>query len=471
MEPHEYAQHDAVGLRGLIVKGEVTAAEAEDAARRALERVEPRLNGLAGPPFPQALAHDGGGALGGVPFLIKDIGPVAEGVPFHVGSRAIEGVVAPCDTDLMRRFRAAGLAALGVTAMPEMGISFATESARYGVTRNPWDLGLGPGGSSGGAAALVAAGAVPVAHGGDGAGSLRVPASACGLVGLKPSRGRVPYGPGAGEHGFGMVCEFALTRSVRDTAHLLDLVQGPGVGDKYTAPPPLRPYATEVSADPGTLRIAVTTRAWSGVPVDPEVAAVTGRVARLLEEMGHRVAEASPEVSGEAIVEAARVQLVDVAAPFLLFGPPETPSRLEAVSRKVVEEVRGRSALDLVVGFGVQNGLSRAVGAFFTGHDLLVTPTLALPPRPHGTFRYDDPQQTVRGWLEGIFAFGPFTMLFNATGQPAMSLPLGQTATGLPVGVQLVAPYGREDTLFRVAARLEEALPWAHRVPPVHAAA
>ena len=238
MELHEYARLDAIGLRDLIAAGEVSAAEVEAVARRALALVDAEVNGLAMPLFESALGHAGDGPFLGVPFLLKDSGPMAGGVPFFCGSRAIDGLVAQHDSDLMTRFRAAGLATLGLTTMPELGLSFSTEPLRSGPTRNPWSLAHGAGGSSGGAAALVAAGAVPMAHGNDGAGSIRIPASCCGLVGLMPSRGRTPCGPDLGELLFGMGREFGLTRTVRDAAHLLDALQGPGIGDKYTAPPP-----------------------------------------------------------------------------------------------------------------------------------------------------------------------------------------------------------------------------------------
>ncbi|OJF11312.1 amidase [Couchioplanes caeruleus] len=466
MEFHEYARYDAIGLRGLMSTGEVKPAEVEDTARRALEAANAEVNGLALPLFSPALGHAADGPFTGVPFLLKDSGPMAAGIPFALGSRSIRHAAARHDSDLMRRFRAAGLVTLGLTTVPEMLISFATESVRYGTTRNPWAPDRGAGGSSGGAAALVAAGAVPMAHANDGAGSIRVPASCCALVGLKPSRGRVPCGPDLGEPMFGMAYEFALTRSVRDTAHLLDAVQGPGVGDKYTAPPPRRPYADELGADPGRLRVAVTTRAWSGVPVDPRVAAETERTARLLERMGHEVIEASPAVDWDAGVLALRAELTAIAAMFLRGPRPPDPELLEAVSRQALAETRGLGALDLLARLDAQNRVSRTVGAFFTDHDLLVTPTLAQLPAPHGTLRYDDPGHTVASWLDSLLAYGPFTSVFNVSGQPAVSLPLGHSAEGLPVGVQLVAGYGREDLLIRVAARLEEAEPWQGRTPP-----
>jgi amidase len=464
MEPREYADHDAVGLRALITSGQVTAAEVEHAARRALETANERVNGLALPPFDPALGHADDGPLAGVPFLIKDSGPMAEGVPFSMGSRALVGVCAPRDTELMTRLRAAGLVTLGLTTVSELVLSFATESARYGVTRNPWNPDRGAGGSSGGAAALVAAGAVPLAHANDGAGSIRIPASACGLVGLKPSRGRTPCGPDQGEAGFGMACEGGLARTVRDVARYLDAIRGPAVGDKYTAPPPPRPYEEELGADPPRLRVAVTARSWSGGEVDPEVAEAVARTGRLLEEMGHAVAEASPRVDWDAVLTTIATETTAIAAPLLAAPRRPDPERMEPLSRRVLRRARELSALDLIAGLDAQNRLTRAAGAFFTAYDLLVTPTLARLPAPHGALGHS--AETVEGHLRAEFDYGPFTALFNISGQPAVSLPLAQSRDGLPIGVQLVAAYGREDLLFRLAARLEEAVPWHGRVPP-----
>lgn len=465
MELHEYAKHDAIGLHDLMRAGEVTAAEVEVVARRALAAADAELNGLAFPLFSPALERAAGGPFAGVPFLIKDSGPMAKGVPFSIGSRSLDGIRARHDSDLMARFRAAGLVTLGATTVPELAISFATESVKHGPTRNPWDPDRGVGGSSGGAAALVAAGAVPVAHGNDGAGSIRVPAACCGLVGLKPTRGRIPCGPDAGEPLFGVAADFALTRTVRDAAHLLDAIHGPGVGDKYSAPPPRRRYADELGIEPGALRVAVATRAWSGAAVDPEVAAAAAGAARALEAMGHGVSEASPRVDWEDVMRSSLGELVGIAAPFLTAPRLPDPRKLEAVSRRVLEEARELTALELVAAFDAQNRVSRSVGAFFMSHDLLVTPTLAQLPAPHGTLRQDDPDHTTRSWLESLFAYGPFTVVFNITGQPAISLPLARSDGGLPIGVQLVAPYGREDILLQLAAQLERAMPWRHRIP------
>ncbi|GAB3908707.1 amidase family protein [Kibdelosporangium lantanae] len=457
MRHDEYARFDAVGLRELVSGGQVSVDEVASAAREAIALAQDRVNG-ATQVFDTPLEYDPDGPFAGVPFMIKDSQPMAAGVEFTIGSRALDGIRAAHDSDLMKRFRAAGLATYGVTTVPEMCLSFATESVRYGVTRNPFDPSRGVGGSSGGAAAMVAAGAVPVAHANDAAGSIRIPASCCGLVGLKPSRGRVPTGPDTGDPVFGMAYEFAVTRTVRDTAHLLDLVQGPAVGDKYTAPPPLRPYVQELTAEPGALRVALSTTAWSGVAVDPEVAAAAVRVAATLEQLGMPVVEASPAVDWDDVFRASHGEINAVAEPWLT-APRQPPAdRLEAVSRAMLAEAVNYRATDLMACFAAQNRVTRAVGAFFTEYDLLVTPTIGQLPAPNGTYDYDDPSYTVDSWLTTIFAYGPFTLVFNVSGQPAISLPLGRSASGLPIGVQLVAPYGREDVLLRVAAKLEEAM-------------
>jgi amidase len=444
----------------------VSAAEVEGVARRALEYAHADLNALTLPLFDQALDHEPDGPLGGVPFVIKDSGPFARGVPFALGSRSIRGAVAMVDHDLMTRFRAAGLVTLGQTTAPEMGLSFSTEPVQHGPTRNPWALDRGVGGSSGGSAALVAAGAVPLAHGNDGAGSLRVPASCCGLVGLKPGRGRTPCGPLVGETGFGLVVEFALTRTVRDAAHLLDAVAAPTIGDKYLAPPPVRPYADEVHTDPGSLRVAITTDAWSGTAVDAQVAAVTVTVGKALEWLGHTVTEASPAVDPDALVEAMMLGVVATGAAFLQAPRPPDRSLFEAVSWQVLTETKAFTALDVMAAIDAQHRVTRPIGRFFTRHDLLVTPTLGRLPAPHGTLDYDNPDHTARSWLRRIFEYGPFTAPFNVSGHPAISLPLGQSREGLPIGVQLVAAHGREDLLLRVAAQLEQAVPWEDRRPP-----
>ncbi|MFI0453783.1 amidase [Actinomadura sp. 6N118] len=469
MERHEYAGQDAVGLRRLIQSGDVSADEVEAAARRAIELVNADLNALTLPLFEPALTHDPAGPLAGVPFLIKDSQPFARGVPFAIGSRAIRSAAAWVDHELMSRFRAAGLVTVGQTTTPEMALSFATESVRYGPTRNPWALERGVGGSSGGAAALVAAGAVPLAHANDGAGSIRVPAAACGLVGLKPSRGRIPCGPLIGEAAFGHSAEFAVTRTVRDAAYLLDVIGAPPVGEKYAAPPPSRPYADELSANHGRLRVAITTAAWSGVAVDPQVAAVALNAGKVLDWLGHTVTEASPAVDPDLLVEAMMLGFIAAGAALLRAPRRLDPALLEAVTRRVIAETESFTALDMMAAIDAQHQVTRPVGLFFEDHDLLVTPTLGQLPALHGTLDYNDPKYSARSWLRHIFEYGPFTAPFNVSGNPAISLPLGQSREGLPIGVQLVAAQGREDLLLRVAAQLEQAVPWHDRKPAIYA--
>jgi amidase len=270
-----------------------------------------------------------------------------------------------------------------------------------------------------------------------------------------------------GEPMLGMVYELGLTRTVRDAAHLLDAVQGPGVGDKYTAPPPRGRYADELGIAPGPLRVAVTAEAWSGALVDPQVAAATVRIGRTLEEMGHAVTEACPVLDWDAVMQCTTATAVAIGSTLLMAPSRPDPAKLEAVSRQLLQTAKDYSAVDMMAAFGAQNRVTRPVGAFFTEHDLLITPTLGRLPAPHGTLRYDDPGHSLASWLQSMFDYGPFTMVFNISGQPAISLPLGHSDGGLPIGVQIIAPYGREDLLFQIAYQLEEAMPWDHRTPRV----
>ncbi len=473
MEAHEYAAQDASGLAELIRTRAVSRAEVEAAARQALEALAPQVNGLAFPPFDAPLRYDPDGVWAGVPFLIKDTGPVAEGTPYSIGSRAAKGRVATKDTVLMERFRRAGLATLGTTTVPEMMFAFHTESLACGVTRNPYDLDRGVGGSSGGAAALVSAGAVPVAHGSDGAGSVRVPAAWCGLVGLKPSRGRIPTGPDAWDPLLGNGVEFCLTRTVRDCATMLDLVHGASPGDKSDAPAPARAYG-DVLHQPfeAPLHIAVTTDAWSGVPVDREVAETVQAVAGRLEQLGHHVSLASPAIDPDVLLDTLTVvSAIWVGALVGSLAPSPDRDGFEAVSLRCYEECRRLDGLDVARAFDAANAVSRSVGELLTRYDLLITPTVAGKPPPHGTYDYDDDRYDVRGWLAAVLEPAPFTAPFNVSGQPAVSLPLGASRDGLPIGVQIVAPYAREDLLLRMAALLEQDMPWRDRRPDVWAGA
>ncbi|MBG0832689.1 amidase [Planomonospora sp. ID67723] len=470
MDLNEYASCDGVALAGLVKEGAVDPAALVRLAGQAAERVNPRLNALSQPLFDEPLDYDGRGPFAGVPFLLKDSHPVAAGVRFSVGSRYFADAVAEHDAEITERFRAAGFASIGVTTVPEMAISFATESVRYGPTRNPWDLSRGVGGSSGGAAALVAAGVVPIAHGNDGAGSIRIPAACCGVVGLKPTRGRTPVGPGASEALFGLAIDFVLARTLRDVAHTLDAVQGAGRHDKQRVPPGPVPYRDLLPLAAPRLRVAVTTKPWTDAPVDAEVAAVTGEVARVLGELGHDVGAPPPAVDAEAVLEAYTVLTTLGIAGVFDEHEKVGDDRLEQVTLAILDEARRLNAYRVARGFQAADAVTAGLRTYFDGVDLLVTPTLARLPAPHGTLDYDRPGHTARSWLRSIFEYGPFTEMFNLGGQPAISLPLGQSATGLPIGVQLVAAEGREDLLLQVASALEERLPWSSRRPPVHAA-
>ena len=473
MNLEDYAAHDATGLATLIRSGEVSASEVHRAALQAIEAVNPRINALAAPLFDRPLDYNDAGPFAGVPFAIKDLVCHAAGVPMRFGSRMIPpNFCFPHDTDLMQRWRAAGLATLGRTTTPESGFNANTEALAYGSTRNPWNTERIAGGSSGGSAALVAARALPCAHASDGGGSIRIPAAMCGLVGLKPTRGRVPGGPDAGEALSGMAIEFAVTRSVRDAAALLDAVEGPGIGDKYQIAQPERPYVSEIQIDPGELRIAISPMGWASVEIDPRCVAAVWKTADILASMGHRIEEATPKFDVEAYVVANAnlwsVALADwVVALAAMAGQTPTRENNEATSWACVEHGKRLAAIDLMAANHVMNMVCRTVGAFFQDYDLLLTPTASRPAPPLGYLNASEENLDAVAWTRKIFAFSPFTPLFNMTGQPAISLPLCMSDDGLPIGMQFVARYGDEALLFRLAAQLEQAMPWADRRPAV----
>ena len=477
MKTEEYAEYDATGLAELIRDKEVSVAEVHEAARAAIEAVDKTLNAVVSGPWEAPLDYDTAGGFAGIPFALKDFATHAAGVPTRFGSRlAGEGVVFPHDTELMTRFRAAGLATVASTTTPEFAFNGNTEPVTQGSTRNPWDTTRSAGGSSGGSAVLVAARALPIAHATDGGGSIRIPASANGLVGLKPSRGRIPVGPDASEPLSGLGAEFGLTRSVRDCAALLDAVSGPAPGDKYIIRDPARPYREEVGRNPGRLRIAIQTESWSGGPVDAEISGVVNAVGTVLEGMGHHVSPASPVFDWGQFVNANlpvwSVSLAEgIDALAAAFGTAPGPGNLEATTLACAEYGRLVTGTQLGGALAVFNQVSRAVGTFFTGYDLLLTPTLSQPPQPLGELDADDASLSPREWMHKLLGVCSFTPLFNVTGGPAISLPLGWTRSGLPIGVQLAAPMCDEGTLIAVASQLETALPWADRVPGVNAGA
>ena len=473
VELSDYVKQDATGLAAAISAGQLSQGEAVGAARRAVEAVEPRLNATVGEAFEEPLAYDPAGALAGVPFALKDLRPHAAGVPSQFGSRlGAAGFTPPEDSHLMGRFRAAGLASICRTSTPEVGFNATTEPVAGGPTRSPWDLDRSAGGSSGGAAALVAARALPVAHASDGGGSIRIPAACCGLVGLKPTRGRTPVGPQGAEPLAGLAIEFVVSRTVRDTAGLLDALHGPGVGDKFAIAPPEEPYANEVGKAPRQLRVAFSAQAWSGPPVDAACAAAVEATAGEIAELGHAVESGSPQIDGEALHQAHVDVWAAVIAQNILFyatalGMEPGPDTLEATTLAMLEHGRSVGALAYLAGLDTYNAVSRASGAFFEDVDVLVTPTIASLPALIAELDQNDASLDADGWVRKVFTYAPFTAVFNVTGQPAISLPLGWSEQGLPVGVQLVARSGDEATLIRLASQLEDAMPWRDRVPPV----
>jgi amidase len=461
VELREYTEHDATGLAAIVAAGDVSADEVRDVAIRAIEAVEPELNAVVTGPYGDVEAI-AGAPLSGVPFAAKDTLPEA-GRPLGFGSALLEGVVPSRGATLADRFAAAGLMSLARTATPEFAFNFDTAPRVHGATRNPWDTTRSPGGSSGGAAALVASRALPLAHANDGGGSIRLPAAFCGLVGLKPSRGRVPLGPAVGEAVGGFAHEFALTRSVRDAAVLLQCVSGPSPGDRYYVAPfsagALRP----------SLRIAVHTDSYDGPATDPQVVAAVEAAAATLEGLGHHVEPALPKLDFAAIKRCCEViwsvDLAALAATFSsLSGRAVGPDTVEAASLACIRRGNEATALELERAHAVVNSVSRRWGTFLDDYDAFLCPTVPAPAQPSGWPPQDDPRyETAGAWIEEIFSHIPFTPIANLTGQPSISLPLAQSADGLPIGVMLTAQTLREDVLLGLAAQLEDAMPWSDR--------
>jgi len=387
----------------------------------------------------------------------------------------MKGHVVDKDSFLTDRFKKAGLTLLGRTTCPEFAMGISTESVLTGATRNPWDLGKMAGGSSGGSAASVAAGIVPVAHGSDNGGSIRIPASACGLVGLKPSRGRVTGGPDMGEIMSGTLQEFVLTRTVRDTAVMLDAVSSPAPGDPYIIVQPSRPYRQEVGAHPGKLRAAWTTDPWKpGTRPDSEVVACVEQVASELEHAGHELVEAAPAFDYEEFLRAACIAwAVGMNAGMDMFGAMMgrrvSLETVEPVLMSYYDYAKGLGAADTFMVEMILNKFRRTFGRFFETYDLLVTPTLTKLPEPIGTYSKMRTDIDYVGFMRLCDETAGFCRAANVTGQPAISLPLGQSSSGLPIGVQFIGRFGDEATLIRLASYLEQAMPWRERVPPIHA--
>jgi amidase len=477
--PDCFADLDATAQAELVRKKEATPLELVDAAITRIERLNPHINAVVTPAYD--IARDRAKALNlpqgpfrGVPFLLKDLVLASKDEPLGMGNRVLreQRFVPAEDSYLATRFRAAGLVSLGKTNTPELGLIPTTEPVVCGPTRNPWDLGRSPGGSSGGSAAAVATRMVPMAHGNDGGGSIRIPASACGVVGLKPTRGRVSLGPVLAELWHGLATEGVLSLTVRDTAAALDAISGMMPGDPYSAPAKSRPYTKEIGRDPGKLRIGIMDkRPVSSEPIHAECVAAVTETGKMLEAAGHMVERSHPAALDEEFWLDAVFELVFAHTARTLeelqvvFGRPVTAEDVEPWTWYLAEKGRRMSATRYIeIGDGLFGCARRAADWWAQGFDLLVTPTLAELPPPLGWMATDG-AVAMESLRKRDAKFLPFTPFFNVSGQPAMSLPLHWTKDGLPVGVQLVAALGREDLILQVAAQLEQAVPWTPRRP------
>ena len=472
----EYADHDALGLAGLVARGEVSPVELAETAYQIIERLDPRLNAFVTlerdaleRELAAGLPH---GPFRGVPMAMKNCVGYVKGVERSFGSRLASGFIADHDSEVIRRYRDAGFMFVGTTNTPELSSSTTTEPVLYGPTHNPWKLGHTVGGSSGGSACVVAAGMVPVAYANDGAGSIRIPSSCCGVFGLKPSRGRVPNGPQETEFWHGWMMHHSITRSVRDSAAILDCSDGIDEGAPYVAPAKQRPFMQELGAPVKGLRVAWSDRAAAGTEVSAECKAAVRHTLKLLESMGCTIEEAAPEYDGaEFFAGITRMMSIMFARELRgvseYLGRPAEETTVEKANLLLAARGAKVPATELQGLLRSYGWLTREVGRFMSKYDVFVTPTLGMPPPAHGwlSSNVDDPDEFMRRTWE----FAAFTPLANASGVPAMTVPLHWTAEGLPVGTMFMARYGDEATLFRLAAQLEEAQPWSKRRPAVSA--
>jgi amidase len=478
---------DATEQARLVREGDTSPLELVDAAITRIEKLNPELNAVIHDRFDVARDEARGqlpdGPFRGVPIVVKDLDGSLAGAPCHEGNALLKAIDWRDDHDsyLFAKLKAAGFVIVGKANTPEFGLQPTTEPLAYGPTRNPWHTAHGPGGSSGGSAATVASGMVPVAHAGDGGGSIRIPASACGLFGLKPTRGRVSLGPDSGESWAGLVVRHVVSRSVRDSAAVLDAIAGEMPGDPYTAPPPRRAFASEVGADPGRLRIGLRTSSPGAVTeTDPECVAAADDAARALESLGHTIEAAAPSaIDDPGLMDIFMTVLTtwvawDLEKLSRKAGRPVTPDDVEPLTWMYAEMGRAHGSMQYVEAVAGAHAWTRRVARWWSaghdagdGFDLLLTPTMAEPPPVLGDL-VPPPDNPMHGAARAA-PFATYTAPFNVTGQPATSVPLYVSASGLPIGVQLVAASGREDLLLQVASQLEAARPWSERRPPVHA--
>jgi amidase len=465
-----YENYDALGLADLIRRGEISALEVLDTAAKHMEAKNPALNAIITPLYDMARESiEAGlpdGPFSGVPYLFKDLVVSIAGVRTTFASKLYADNLPAVDSKIVERCKRSGLVILGKTNSSEFGLSATTEPHLFGPTNNPWNLNHTPGGSSGGSAAAVAAGIVPMGHATDGGGSIRIPASCCGLFGLKPTRARITAGPEGGEGLAGLAMQHAVTWSVRDSAALLDVTAGPMAGDPYSPHPPSRTYLEAASRNPGRLKVAFSVKAPNGAQIDPQCAEATIAAACLCESLGHEVVEAEPEFDVEAIQDGflAVFQANTMANIARATGGvlPEE-GLVEPLTRAIAERGLAMSAPEYIRNLQVLHRETRNIAQFFTQYDVWLTPTLATPPPPIGYF--DTSSSDVEKWLEKLMGFIPYTYLSNVTGQPAMSVPLGQSKDGLPIGCHFTARYGEEELLFSLAGQLEQAAPWRDNKP------
>jgi amidase len=469
----EYRRHDATALGRLIAKGEVSAEEVLEAAIARAEAVNPAINAIVHKQYAQArraaARGPADGRLKGVPFLIKDLGFFETGEPATFGSRLFADFVADHDSAYVRRCKAAGLLFMGRSSTPEFGLNPNTEPRLYGSCRNPWNLEHSAGGSSGGAAAAVAAGILPMAHATDGGGSIRIPAAQCGLFGLKPTRGRISMAPDAGEGWGGLSAGHVLSRSVRDSALMLDVTAGPEPGDPYAAPTPERPFVEAIARPPAQLRIALLRGDHRGGRLHPECRAAVDSAARLCQGLGHVVEEVDPGLDlvqlrpMNAIITAANTARA-VASRWKALGREPNAADVETATWAVYNRGLKVTGVAYVEAIAAAHAMGRRLARFLGSYDVILSATVPAPPPKLGYF---DMSGDVETFTARVTEYLSITPLHNATGTPAMSVPLHWTADGLPVGVHFAGRYGEEATLLRLAAQLEVAQPWFDRLPPL----
>ncbi|MBI1761028.1 MAG: amidase [Acidobacteria bacterium] len=468
----EYDKYDALGLAALIAKKQITPLELLNAVRQRLEAVNPKLNAFSQLFFDQAETQIKQGLppgpFHGVPFALKDLGQYLIGTITSAGSRLWRNSVATYDSTLVQRYKQAGLVIFGKTTSPELGLTTTTESAVYGQTHNPWDLARTSGGSSGGTSAAVAARILPAAHGSDGGGSIRIPASCCGLFGMKPTRGRVPMGPAQFEGWNGCSHHHALTISVRDSAALLDATAGMELGSPYFSPSPARPFLQEVGTPPGKLRIALMLETPSGTPLAAECKQAALDAAKLCESLGHTVEEQPLPLDGAAmraafltVLQVSLARTLDDAAQTL--GRPLTEQDVEPVTWAMMQAGRASTSIAYSRAIAACHQVGLVMAKFQQHYDVILNPTLAKPPVKLGVLSLTP--ESIASFTKEVTEFSPYTSLYNVTGQPSMSVPLSWTRDGLPLGLMFSARFGDEATLFRLAAQLEKAQPWAARRP------